>query len=308
VSSQANNDPLYYTSLLKLSADELSARIAAGPEQAARIAYAAAIGGNSTAQVTYGQMLLDGHGVAQDPSAALRWFGIAAAAQDLDGINMLGRCHELGWGTPVDREQARICYQRAAAKNHHWAQFNLATLMLRDDPTPGELRTALSLLVRSARQGNAKAMNMIGRYREFGWVGGINIPSAIRWYRRAGSRGCFRGAAHLARFLHAEGRMEEAEHWYARSIAAAPADFSRDLAVSLLSQTHAGLQVVARAALKRAAELGDAHDRLAYGAALAQGRGGPVDRAEARVWLHRAELDGIPGALAILDGAAVPRR
>ena len=302
MSSEESRDPLYYTSLLKLSAEDLSTRLSAGPDQAARIAYAAAVGGSRAAQVSYGQMLLDGHGVEQDPHAALRWFAIAAAANDADAINMLGRCHELGWGTTVDPAQALACYTRAASKGHHWAQFNLATLVLRDDPSPGEIKTALTLLVRSARQGNAKAMNMIGRYREFGWAGSANISSAIRWYRRAAIRGCFRGAAHLARFLCEQGRVDEAVDWYRRSVAIAPADFCRDLAAHLFTQNPTILHDVARAALKRAAELGDAYDRLAYGSALAQGRGGPADRIEAGVWLHRAESEGIPGALAILDG------
>jgi hypothetical protein len=215
--SGVSAEPIYYSSLLKLSSESISERLAASPQQAARIAYAAAVGGSKAAQVVYGQMLLEGHGVERDLQAAFRWFGIAAKADDLDGINMLGRCHELGWGTAIDLGEARGCYQRAAARNHHWAQFNLATLLLRKEGTPGAVATALTLLVRSARQGNAKAMNMIGRYREFGWSGPVNIPSAIRWYRRAAERGCFRGAAHSARFLLEQNRLDDAVSWYRRS-------------------------------------------------------------------------------------------
>lgn len=74
------------------------------------------------------------------------------------------------------------------------------------------------------------------------------------------------------------------------------------MAAHLFAQDQTKLQGVARAALKRAAELGDAHDRFAYGCALAEGRGGPVNRTQASVWLYRAQSEGIPGALAILDG------
>ena len=298
-------DPIYYASLLKASPEELSARLAEGPEQAARIVYAAAVGGNSVAQVCYGQMLLDGHGVKPDAQAAMRWFAIAASAGDVDGINMLGRCYECGWGVAVDYSKALVCYRRAAARDHHWAQFNLATLMLRADPTSGEVSTALTLLVRSARQGNAKAMNMIGRYREFGWNCRADRASAMRWYRRAAVRGCFRGAAHLGRFLWTLGKADEAVCWYRRSIATAPLDFCRDLAAQLDAQDHSRLRTLAREALKRAAEGGEAADCFAYGCALVNERGGPVNRAEARVWLHRAEMAGIPGALAVLDETAV---
>lgn len=294
-------EPVYYTSLLKLSSDDIRAKLAASPEEAVRIAYAAAVGGSHAAQITYGQLLLDGQGVARDRPAAFRWFGIAAKAGDLDGINMLGRCYELGWGTPVNLGEARACYQRAAARNHAWAQFNLATLLLRHEGSPGAVATALTLLVRSARQGNAKAMNMIGRYREFGWTAPVNIPSAIRWYRRAAEGGCFRGAAHSARFLLEQGRTDDALSWYRHAVEWAPADFCRDLATHLFKSRHSGLHEVARLALQRAAEGDEAEDLFAYGHALAFGRGGPVDLSEAAVWLARAEAKGIPGALSLLD-------
>jgi TPR repeat protein len=293
-------DRLYYTSLLQLSAEELQRRLSSGPREAAQIAYAAAVGGNKTAQVVYAQMLLDGHGIVRDLQAAIRWFGIAASANDLDGINMLGRCHELGWGTSVNIEKALSFYRQAAARNHHWAQFNLATLTLRTDPSPADVKTALTLLVRSARQGNAKAMNMLGRYREFGWASRVDLPSAQRWYRRSAERGCYRGASHLARFLFAQGKVREAADWYSRSASNAPVDFLRDLSSHLFDQDNAVLHAVGREVLHRAAEHGDPYDLFAYGSALVYGRGGPIDRSEAAVWLQRAEVKGFPGAISIL--------
>lgn len=300
-SSDGADDRPYYTSLLKLSAEDLRGRLSSGSDEAARIAYAAAVGGSQTAQVVYAQMLLDGQGVTRDPQAAIRWFGIAASANNSDGINMLGRCYELGWGTAVNTKKALVFYRRAAARDHHWAQFNLATLMLRNDPAPAEVKTALALLVRSTRQGNAKAMNMLGRYREFGWASRVDLSSAQRWYRRAAERGCFRGASHLARFLFRQGKVQEAVHWYRRSASNAPVEFLRDLASHLFGQDSDVLHAVAREALHRAAESDDPSDLFAYGHALAYGRGGPIDRSEAAVWLQRAEVKGLPGAMALLQ-------
>lgn len=299
--SSAAKHPITYMMLRRLPETQLRERLSGSPDDVGRVVYAAATGGSSAAQVTLGQMLLDGHGMKRDPEAACRWFQIAAAAGDLDGINMLGRCLENGWGVAIDRARAMGLFRAAAAKSHAWAQFNLGMMLLHDRGHPGDAATALSLFVRSARQRNAKAMNMIGRYREFGWTSRVDIASAIRWYRRAAVGGCFRGAAHLARFLDAQGRMDEAALWYGRSAALAPVHFCRDLAAHLLRQNRTALQAVARDALRRAAEGGEASDLFAYGCALAQGRGGPADRAEARVWLNRAELKGMPGALAVLD-------
>jgi TPR repeat protein len=299
-------EPLYYNRLLKLSAAEITAKLAAGPEEAARVAYAAAVGGSPVAQVVYGQMLLDGHGVDRDAAAGFRWFGIAAASGDMDGVNMLGRCYENGWGVAVDRVKAMTLFRQAAAKSHDWAQFNLGMMLMQDHGSPGNVTTALTLFVRAARRGNAKAMNMIGRFRECGWASRIDVVSATRWYRRAARGGCFRGAAHLARLLSEQGSVNDAEHWYRRSIAVAPAAFCRDLAAHLFAKERSILQRVARDALRRAAELGEARDQFIYGSALALGKGGPVNRGEASVWLHRAEAQGIPGALAILNGAGGP--
>jgi TPR repeat protein len=299
-SSNDADRQLYYTSLLKLSEEDIRGRVSAGPEEAARIAYAAAVGGNLTAQLVYAQMLLDGYGVERDQHAALRWFGIAATANDPDATNMLGRCYELGWGTTADSEKAIAHYRKAAAQDHHWAQFNLATLMLRNDPSPGEVKTALTLLVRSARQGNAKAMNMIGRYREFGWASRIDLSSAQRWYRRAAEGDCFRGAAHLARLLCSQTKTKEAADWYRRSVSNAPVEFLRDLASHLFNQEGALFHAIGREALRRAAESDAPQDLFAYGHALVHGRGGPIDRNEAAIWLQRADAKGFPGAMALL--------
>jgi TPR repeat protein len=298
--AQQGEKPLYYTTVRRLSDDELRQRLAGPPEQAAKWVYAAATGGSAAAQVTLGQMLLDGHGIKPDAQTACRWFRIAAQSGDLDGINMLARCYENGWGIAADRAEARKLFERAAAKSHDWAQFNLGMMLLHESGRPGDVATALTLFVRSARQGNAKAMNMIGRCREFGWVGRIDPASAMRWYRRAATRGCFRAASHLARFLLVEDRAAEAAGWYRQSADVAPVHFCRDLAAHLFESSRPALHAVARHALRRAAEGDQPADLFAYGHELVQGRGGPVDLKEAAIWLGRAETKGFPGALALL--------
>ncbi|MET0868794.1 MAG: sel1 repeat family protein [Pseudorhodoplanes sp.] len=301
--SDRDEAPLYYTTVRRLPDDELRRRLAGPPEQAAKWVYAAATGGSAAAQVTLGQMLLDGHGLEPDPQAACRWFAIAARSGDLDGINMLARCYENGWGIAADRIEARKLYERAAAKSHGWGQFNLGMMLLNESGHPGDVATALTLFVRSARQGNAKAMNIIGRYREFGWVGRIDPASAMRWYRRAAKRGCFRAASHLARFLLAQEQAEEAAGWYRQSADTAPVHFCRDLAAHLFGSGRPDLYGVARHSLRRAAESDEPDDLFAYGLELVQGRGGPVELNEAAIWLGRAETKGFPGALALVTQA-----
>ena len=90
------SDDISAVRLRLLTAEEWNRILSGDPGEAARWVHAAAHHGFRAAQVTWGQMLLDGRGTARDPAAALRWFRRAAETGSIDGINMVGRCHELG--------------------------------------------------------------------------------------------------------------------------------------------------------------------------------------------------------------------
>lgn len=231
-------------------------RLAKDPVFAAEQVRKAALSGDAAAQLSWGLMLLDGHGTPRDLPAAFNWIQLSARAGTRDAINMLGRCHELGWGTDVNLTIAAHCYRAAAELKHPWAQFNLACLILREDGVPGELTEALTLLARAARQGNAKAMNMLGRCCEEGWRGAPKPAAARRWYLRAARGGCFRGAFHTARHLIADGEIDQAVGWLRQSIATAPADFCEELADVFATHPSERLRAIsdfARAQAARAA-------------------------------------------------------
>src|SRR3546814_9167725 len=69
-------------SLNAMSADELAERLAGSPEERAAIVRTAAEADVAQAQALYGQMLLDGVGVAKDERAALAWFAKAARSEE----------------------------------------------------------------------------------------------------------------------------------------------------------------------------------------------------------------------------------
>lgn len=187
-----------------------------------------AVNGCVDAQIGWARRLLHGHGVERDPAAAFRWFCLAARTGDPEALNMVGRCHELGWGVAADPREAADWFGKAAAKDHAWAEFNLASLYAQGRGVPTDEKKALTLLVRSARRGNPKAMNMIGRFREGSDVLRRRIRSAALWSRWAAERGCFRGQFHHGRFLVAAGRIGDGLHWFRTSLAHAPADFRRE--------------------------------------------------------------------------------
>lgn len=236
----------FQTVYVRETVEGLRARIAADPKAAAQFVRTEAVNGSVAAEIAWGHMLLQGHGVAPDAEAALRWFRIAARSGSADALNMVGRCHELGWGVPRNGAEAAYWYRLAAAKNHAWAEFNLASLLARGEGIAPDKRAALTLLVRSARRGNAKAMNMIGRYREEGSGGQAKPRSAALWYHWAAERGCFRGQFHYARHLAAQGRVEEAALWIRKSLSAAPTAFRRDAVDMLNKQPIKALRQIAR--------------------------------------------------------------
>ncbi len=238
-------------------------RLANNPNFLADRMQRAAAAGDPQAQLGWAHMLLEGHGTERDPGAAFRWFQLAARSRNADAINMLGRCHELGWGTARNTQVAAHCYRAAAELGHAWASFNLAMLMLAQDGVEGEKSEVLSLLVRSARSGNAKAMNAIGQACEEGWRGSAKIMPARRWYIRAARRGCYMGAFNTARHLMDAGDADGAVLWLRQAVAWAPGGFCADLGSYLAEHRDSRLREVAALALERARS---APERLAVSA------------------------------------------
>ncbi|WP_197024091.1 tetratricopeptide repeat protein [Xanthobacter sp. 126] len=245
------NERISYSALKGMSADELRAQLSAEPARSAALVRAAAHNGILSAQVVYGQMLLDGTGVPRDPQAAYRWFVIAADAGSLDGVNMVGRCHELGWGVPRDLEEAGRRYRAAAVEGHVWAQFNLGTLLVNAAEFTGDPALALHWFVRAARRGHPKAMAMVGRFLEQGWGRPVDPAAARRWYRRAALGGDYRGQFDYARTRYADGAAEEAIAWFARSMETAVPDFCRLAAEGLRASGDPALVAIADRALER---------------------------------------------------------
>lgn len=204
-----------------------------------------AVEGSVDAQIGWARKLLHGHGVARDEEAAFRWFKLAARDGDAEALNMVGRCFELSWGVPSDLGEAARWYRRAADKGHDWGQFNLASLLAQGRGVPVDVPEALSLLVRAARSGNAKAMNMIGCYRE-ATVADKRPASAFHWYRWAAERGCFRGQFRHGCHLVKTGRVADGLHLLRASLSQAPEDYGQEALDVLRQDAHPALRDFAR--------------------------------------------------------------
>lgn len=221
-----------------LSAEDIAARLSGPPAVRAAFLRAAAEAGEPDAQALYGQLLLDGDGVAQDRPAALGWFVKAAAQHHVMALNMVGRCYDLGWGTAPDKARAADCYRIAAERGLDWAMYNYATLLALGDGVPEDRPAALGWFRKVAETGTtlarAKATNFIGSFHEDGWVVPRDFAGAARCYVRAAQGGDFRGCFNHARMLARAGRIEEALGWLRRAGASATPAF-RDQAAAWLA-------------------------------------------------------------------------
>lgn len=211
--------------LASLSPDAIAARLAGPPEERAVFVAACAEAGEAEAQALYGQLLLDGNGVARDQAAALGWFVRAAAQQHVLALNMVGRCYDLGWGTAPDKARAAECYRVAAERGLDWGMYNYATLLALGEGVAEDKGEALAWFRKAASLGNAKALNFVGSFHEDGWVVPRDLSAAALCYARAAQGGDFRGAFNHARMLGAAGKTEEAIDWLKRAGASATPAF-----------------------------------------------------------------------------------
>lgn len=207
-----------------LSHAQIAERLAS-PEERAQLIREGAEAGIGEAQAVYGQMLLDGAGVARDPRAGFGWFLKAAAQGHLMALNMVGRCYDLGWGTPVDKVRAAECFRVAANRGLDWGMYNYATSLTLGEGVAEDREAAFGWFLKAAAMGNAKAMNYVGSFHEDGWVVDHDMAEAAHWYARAAEGGDFRGAFNHARMLIDAGRIAEARGWIARCFESATPAF-----------------------------------------------------------------------------------
>ncbi|WP_313085582.1 tetratricopeptide repeat protein [Pseudomonas sp.] len=244
-----------------ITTDQLSARLAGAPREAARTILAAAQTGLADAQVMLGQILLEGRGIQRDAALAVRWFRIARAQGTPMAHNMLGRCLEHGWGCPPNAAAAANEYRLAADQGLDWAMYNLANLLATGRGVEQDQAQALELYRRAAALGHAKSMNLLGRYFEEGLVVAADPAAALDWYRRAAEAGDFRGQFSYAAVLMGLQRWEEARHWLIQALSLGHLAFLRKARDQLLAARIEPLVDVAQAYVARCAAVGDQADR-----------------------------------------------
>ncbi|GGF54623.1 hypothetical protein GCM10007301_12670 [Azorhizobium oxalatiphilum] len=201
------------------------------------------------AQLALGQVALE----RGDHAAALDWFGIAARNGDARGYNMLGRCHERGWGVPVDAVKAVAYFRHAADLGDDWGLFNLADALARGAGCARDDAAAYDLYVQAARKGQVRALNMLGLFHEEGRAVALDLATARQFFRAGAEGGDPWAQFNLARSLMAEGNKTEGVAWLERSLVDGFPVYWQSLWESLLGAADPALRALAEGARARLA-------------------------------------------------------
>ena len=214
---------------------------------------AAAQDGDAEAQAVLGQWLLDGRDGSADPAQAFQWFLKSAAQQHAMGMNMAGRCHENGWGTPVDFFAAANWYRQAVRTGLDAAMYNYANLLQTGSGVAQDHAGALALYRDAADRGHIKSMTNLGRFDEDGLILEKDDDAAFFCYREAALGGDFRGQFSYAGMLAARGQPEEALQWLAKVPLTATPRYMAEAGALLLQSPQDEFRRVGQDMLSKAA-------------------------------------------------------
>jgi uncharacterized protein len=113
-----------------------------------------AIQGNPVAQNDLGIMYLEGKGVPQNTSEALRFLSLSAAAGSSPGQNNLGGLYRDGKGVPRDYVKAAQWFSASAAQGNSAGMYNLGLMYEMGQGMKAEPSHAYMWYALAAEQGN----------------------------------------------------------------------------------------------------------------------------------------------------------
>lgn len=201
-------------------------------------------------QLALGQLCLN-DGPAQWPQA-VEWFRSAARGGDARALTMLGRCHEMGWGVPIDTALAAAYYRKAADGGDGWALFNLADLHLEGRGVARSPEQAFTLYLAAARAGIVKAFNMLGMLHEDGRGCAVDRAAARACFEKAAHGGDCWGQFNHARMLALSGDRAGALQWFKAALDGGFSDFFRHMAAALAHTPDPDLRALAALAAHKA--------------------------------------------------------
>lgn len=118
--------------------------------------------GDASAQYSVGAHYAYGRGVDQDYTEALKWIRKAAEQNIREAQNMLGSFYTNGHGVERDYAEALKWYRKAAEWNNALAQKSLGDCYIKGQGVPADQEEALKWYLKAAEQNHAPAQFMVG--------------------------------------------------------------------------------------------------------------------------------------------------
>lgn len=162
------------------------------------------------AQLLLGQLLINGVAGKVHAADAFYLFQLAASAGVPMAMNMAGRCHEYGLGTPENQFKAAAWYRQAADNDCDWGIYNYAHMLSQGRGVAQDRAAAFRWFLRAANMGHARSMHFLGEFHENGWETPVSKIAAAAWYERSAAGGDFRGQCSYASVLYEAGRVDDA--------------------------------------------------------------------------------------------------
>ena len=135
-----------------------------------------------------GVIYLDGAAVGRNELEASKWFRIASGLGDPQAAFELGALLLEGAnGLDKDPAGAKAQFERAAAKNHPGALYNLGVMALGDEKP--DYPKAAQYFLRAAQAGDDNAAYSYGVMEREGKGVAQNVTDAARWLKRAADAG-----------------------------------------------------------------------------------------------------------------------
>lgn len=114
-------------------------------------------GGEAQAQYRLGRCYDTGFAVAQDKSAAVKWYHKAAEQGLADAQYNIGVCYANGEGVAEDKAAAVRWFRMAAEQGYAWAQFNLGHCYAYGNGVSEDKAAAVKWCRKAAEQGHVMA-------------------------------------------------------------------------------------------------------------------------------------------------------
>ncbi len=173
---------------------------------------------NAAAQFAIGSLYFAGRGVPRDDAEAMRWYRKAADQGFAPAQSGLGYFYQSGLGVPQDLAEAVRWYRLAADQGLAQAQANLGYLYQNGLGVPQDYAEALRWHRLAADQGNVLAQNSLGNFYQNGLGVAQDYTEAMHWYRKAADQGnadAQNNVGMLYRLgLGVTKDLAEARHWF----------------------------------------------------------------------------------------------